>query len=139
MTMAIDTCSDLSIITQDDYKTKFSSIQFLKTRQKIKTNGGQFLKLNGKIVVNPIIDGKQYSVLTLYIALVSVSQPPLLGCDWLQLVHINWPQFKQCIDNTKVFACAGTDKGSVFNELSHNSMVELIKTEYVELNSKEVG
>jgi hypothetical protein len=94
ITMSIDTCSDLSLITLHDYKNKFNGIQLLKTKQKFKTYGGQELKLLGKIIVNPVVNGVSYTSLTLYVADVNVVQPPLFGCNWLQVIRVDWSKFK---------------------------------------------
>jgi hypothetical protein len=138
ITMAIDTCSDLSLITIDEYKTQFPDVQLLKTNQKIKTYGGHNFKLLGKIIVNPVIDGQQYSSLTLYVADVDTKQPAPLGCDWLKVVKVNWAQFRNTT-NEKVCALNVGRNEVMFKKETHDNIVDLIKTDYSELISKGVG
>ncbi|KAF4528093.1 hypothetical protein B566_EDAN014526 [Ephemera danica] len=83
-------------------------------------------------------DGRMYEKLPLYVTLVESRRPPLLGCDWLTEVKINWSQFKK--ERNDYLGELGSCKSEcTFDEAAHSEIIDVIKHEFPMLLGKDVG
>ena len=93
MCMEVDTGATLSIMTHETYLATWGGAQapHIKTSSvHLCTYTGQTLKVVGMVEVD-VQYGEQQATLNLVI--VNAKGPPLLGCDWLAAILLNWGQF----------------------------------------------
>lgn len=87
--MEVDTGACSSIISKDEYNSKFSHIKIQKCTQNFSTVTGQSIQIVGKIDVTVEFENLQY-ILELFIIEAEKAFNPLLGRDWLNALVPNW-------------------------------------------------
>jgi hypothetical protein len=85
--------------------------------------------------VNPDVERQSYLNLPLYIVKVNTKRPPILGCDWLLKVQIDWSKFKK---QKPAYIQQVCEVESVeFDANAHCEVVNKIEKEFSQLISKE--
>ena len=119
--MEVDTRAEVSIISEDTYKTVFPELQPAKSNVLLKTYPNVVMKVVGELPVK-VQYGKQTETLTLIV--VSGSRPSLLGRDWLQKLQLDWQKMCHQISSfsSKVFSLCTKYANLFKDELSNVSI-----------------
>ena len=86
--MEIDTCSGKSLIGKDIWKQSFPKKKLRETLVNLTMYSGEKLPLLGTCLVEVQHQGERHR-LKLLVADV-MNQPPIIGCDWLSKIKIDW-------------------------------------------------
>ena len=90
--MELDTGSGVSIISKQDYESKFSHIPLRTTTLLFKTYTGERITPVGRLEIIVEYQDQRYA-LDLYV--VKCTGPPLFGRDWLKHIKLNWQEINQ--------------------------------------------
>lgn len=107
MKMELDTGSELLIISYKDYKGHFDKLKLRRTSIMLKTYTGKKIAPLGKLKVRVSCENKKC---TLDIYVLKKCGVPLIGCEWLRSIQLNWQSIKAMQVTPKVTTCSVQDK-----------------------------
>ena len=87
LAMEVDTGAAVSLISEEEYRSTFSSYELRKSEVKLKTYMAESMNIVGEFSVLVEYENKEY---TLPLLVVKGSGPALLGRNWLGQIKLNW-------------------------------------------------
>ena len=103
-TMEVDTGAALSVISEQTYKTLFTTASVPRLEAstvQLKTYTGEEIKLSGQTTVDVSYKNQ---VKKLGLLVVAGKGPSLLGRDWLSQLQLDWSQINRVLASTAL-AC----------------------------------
>ena len=83
----VDTGTDVSIISEDICQKYFPHLTLALTEVKLRAYSNEELQVMGKLFVTV---EHNHQGLPLELLVVTGNGPSLLGCNWLQIIRLNW-------------------------------------------------
>ena len=104
ITMELDSGAVVSVISDEILHSCFPEAQVSKSDMVSKTYTGECMSVIGKWRVNvQYQDGKPQQ---LNLVVIKGNGPTLLGRNWLQCIHLDWPSIKVCLKSqTGTYQC----------------------------------
>lgn len=108
MSMELDTGAPVSLISEQDYRSKFrDKLELRDSATLLKTYTGEYLQVLGEADVEVVYEGQQK---TLTLLVVRGDGPALFGRNWLAQIQLNWKSIN--------LLSIHTDKYSVFEDVT---------------------